>query len=105
MNKEKRKDPRFSCYVPVMCKKGTAFEHSQTTDISAGGAGFISNRLVPVKTKMMVEINLTPASDPVLALGEVCWVRQMAQSENFRIGLKFVEVSSAVRSQLSKCFL
>jgi len=104
-NKEKRRDDRYSCYVPVMCKKGTMFDQSQTTNISSGGAGFVTHRFIPVKTKMMVEISLTPDSEPIMAVGEVMWVQHVANSDNYRIGLKFIEISSPVKSRLEKYFV
>lgn len=102
---EKRKNSRHNCYVPVMCKKGTMFDQSQTIDISSGGAGFVCHRFIPVKTKMMVEISLIPDSEPIMALGEVRWVQHMAHSDNYRIGLKFIEISSPVKSRLEKYFV
>jgi len=103
--KDKRKNPRHNCYVPVMCKKGTMFDHSQTMDISSGGAGFVTPRFIPIKTKMMVEISLTPDSEPIMALGEVMWVTQVPHSDNFRIGLKFIDISTPVKSRLEKYFI
>ena len=51
---------RKECHVPVESKEGTAFDSSQTIDISTGGVGFVSRKKVPINTKMAIEIDLTP---------------------------------------------
>src|SRR6185503_14460851 len=95
---EKRKSPRFECQVPIMTKKGTAFDTSQTVDISQGGVGIISERFIPINTKMAVEIALAPESEPVLTVGRVKWVQKIPQSDQFRIGMVFSKVARDINS-------
>ncbi len=101
---EKRKAKRFICQVPVMCKKGTAFDNSQTIDISKGGVGLVSHKFIPVNTQMILEIALSPNSDPVLALGQVKWVRRIPVSDNYRVGMHFSDIAGVARSQINRVF-
>ncbi len=86
---EKRRAKRYICQVPVECKKGSSFDSSQTFDISKGGLGLISSKPIPRHTKMIVEIAMSPKSDPVLAVGQVKWVRKIPVSNNYRLGMHF----------------
>ena len=101
---EKRKDERFTCFVPVESKKGATFDKTQTVDISKNGIGFISPKPISLDEKIAIEIVLTPESDPVLVQGKVQWVRQLSGSENYRVGLSFADSSTGFRSRLGKYF-
>jgi len=100
----KRKNTRQECLVPVEGKRGSAFGQSRTTDISRGGAGLIVKSPIRVKTRMAIELNLTPESEPVLAIGEVKWVSKIANSEFYRIGISFTEVKTDSKSRLNRYF-
>jgi len=100
--KDKRKYKRYICLVPVEGKEGSSFDTSQTVDISRDGIGFISSRAIPLNEKIVVEIALTPANEPILVLGEIKWVRKLSDVDNYRIGMTFLEVLSGSRLQLSK---
>ena len=103
MNKmNKRKNERFTCYVPVEGKTGTAFESSQTVDISKGGIGFISHKEIPLNKKIAIEIALAPEGESVLVIGQVAWIRQL--SNLYRIGMRFANVISGSQSRLDSYF-
>ena len=101
---EKRKNKRYQCHVPVDSKQGSSFDASQTIDISRDGIGFISPHVIPLNEKIAVEIALTPDSDPVLVLGMVKWVRKITDSDQYRIGMSFLEVLSGSPRRLGKYF-
>ncbi|HOW35279.1 MAG TPA: PilZ domain-containing protein [Candidatus Omnitrophota bacterium] len=101
---DKRKSTRFDCRVPVVCKKGNAFDSSLTLDISRGGVGFLSTKFIPVNTKMPIELALTPDSEPILAVGKVRWVRQLPSSDFYRVGMTFADVASGSCSAIEKAF-
>ena len=101
---EKRRAIRQECMVPIACKKGTMFDNSQTTDISKGGVGLISDKFIPVHTKMIVQIELTPKGEPVLALGQVRWVSHLPHSEGYRVGMAFSEFSTGSQPRLANYF-
>ena len=101
---EKRKNKRYQCHVPVDSKQGSSFDSSQTIDISRDGIGFISPHAIPLHEKIAVEIALTPDSDPVLVLGMVKWVCKITDSDQYRIGMSFLEVLSGSPRRLGKYF-
>ncbi len=101
---EKRKEERHQCLVPVESKKGTLFESSQTIDISKNGMGFISSHHVALQKKIPIEIALTPDSDPVIAMGEVKWVRHVSGSKHYRVGITFTNVLNGSKSRLKNLF-
>ena len=102
---DNRRHGRQLCLVPVESKEGTAFDKVQTIDISRGGIGFLSKQAIPLNEQIAVEIELAPDADPVLVVGRVQWVRKVSDSDNYRIGIKFVDILMAdYRSRLLKHF-
>ena len=99
---DKRRFKRYHCTVPIEGKVNSSFDQTQTVDISRDGIGFISSRIIPLNKKVVVEIALTPDSDPILVLGIVKWVRKISDVEQYRIGMTFLEVLSGSKSRLSK---
>ena len=102
---EKRKAVRYRCRVPVESKKGTIFDKTRAIDISKSGLGLISANSISPAQKIPVEIVLTPEGEGVLVMGEVKWVRQLSDSENYRIGMIFTDLLSGSQSHLDKHFL
>ncbi|MFC1703490.1 PilZ domain-containing protein [Candidatus Omnitrophota bacterium] len=99
-----RSNVRYGCTVPIMCRRGTAFEHGQTRDISENGIGLISQKFIPKNSKLILEIALAPATEPLMALGKVKWVEKMGYSEMYRLGLQFENLSVDTQKRLSKFF-
>jgi len=87
-----------------MCRRGTAFEHSQTRDISENGIGLISQKFIPKNSKLILEIALAPATEPLMALGKVKWVEKVGYSDSYRLGMEFEDLSPGTRSRLSRYF-
>ncbi len=100
----KRNDSRHGCFVPVEGKEGSAFDDTQTVDISRHGIGFVSPHPHEINEKVAIEIQLKPDTEPVLVLGVVKWVRKLSDSDQYRIGLNFAEVLSGSQTRLNKHF-
>ena len=101
--KDKRGNQRRCCLVPVDGKKGTTFANAQTVDISKGGIGLISNRLIPLDKKIGVQLETAPDAEPILVLGKVVWVSKIHDEARYRVGLKFQKVlSSPAQQRLSR---
>lgn len=98
----KRSSQRLACSVPVDGKKGSMYEGLNTVDVSKDGIGFISDKEVALNQKIAIELALSPDEDPVLVLGVVKWVRPIATTEQFRVGLKFEMVLSGSQQGLEK---
>jgi len=84
-----------------MCRRGSLFDNSQTMDISQGGVGLLSPKFIPVKTNMIMEIALNPRQEPVLCVGKVCWVQKSNYSDNYRVGMNFVDISDESKNRLA----
>ncbi|MDO8675667.1 MAG: PilZ domain-containing protein [Candidatus Omnitrophota bacterium] len=102
--KNKRSEDRLDCFVPVEGKAGSAFDQTQTVDISRNGIGFVSSHPHQVNEKVAIEIQLKPNAEPVLVLGVVKWVSKLSDSKNYRIGLNFAEVLSGSPTRLDRYF-
>ena len=101
---ERRAHQRFRTYRPV--RVIPAHRHSLeilTKDLTLGGARCISPSLVPVGTRIHVELLLTAGEPPVRASGQVAWFRMIPESEQFELGLAFEGVSDHDQQRLSHC--
>ncbi|MFH0754558.1 MAG: PilZ domain-containing protein [Candidatus Omnitrophota bacterium] len=99
---DKRKTRRFDCNVPVNGKEDALFSRSKTFDISRDGIGFISDHAIALKERVAIELALKPDTEPVLVIGEVKWVRKLADSEQYRIGLTFADVIDGSREDIDQ---
>jgi len=99
-----RMGSRNNCFVPVESKSDSSFDQTQTVDISCHGIGFISSHPHHVNEKIAVEIQLKPNTQPVLVIGVVKWVRRLANSGQYRIGMNYDEVSSGSQRRLDRYF-
>ena len=100
---EKRQNRRVGCAVPIESKKGSRFDDSHTVDISKGGVGLVSSRPLPIDTTMAIEIDLTAAGNPILAMGQVKWVQQLP-GDGYRIGFSFTDLAAASKNRLERHF-
>jgi c-di-GMP-binding flagellar brake protein YcgR len=77
---------------------------SHTIDLSRTGVGFVSTRFVPINSKLMVELSLSRGENPVLVQGCVKWVEKIPNSQNFRVGMNFSDISTDTQSRIEKYF-
>ena len=99
-----RSEARYNCFVPVEGKNGSEFDRTQTVDISRHGIGFLSPQTVGINQKIALEIVLRPNTEPVMVIGVVKWVRKLADSEQYRVGMVFSDVISGSPTRLDKYF-
>ena len=99
-----RMGPRNNCFVPVESKEGSSFDQTKTVDISSHGIGFISPHAHNINEKIAIEIQLKPNTAPVLVIGIVKWVSRLSNSNQYRIGMNFDEVSTESQRRLDRFF-
>lgn len=99
---ENRQHFRSSCRVPVLCKRGALLENSLTRDISESGIGLLAQKFVPKDTNLIMEISLSPRSEPVLAVGKVKWIRKVGYGDRYRLGMEFTDIAQSSKSRLSE---
>jgi len=85
-----------------MCRRGSLFDNTQTLDISKGGVGLLSPQFIPLDTNMIMEIALSPKTEPVLCVGKVCWVQKSSHSDNYRVGMNFTDVAEDSEGRLEQ---
>lgn len=103
--KNQRRGARYHCRVPVESKRGNAFFASQTIDVSRRGVGIISEKPVPINSRMAIEIILSPDSDEsILAVGKVKWIHKIPNSKNYRVGMILEHSEESQQKKLEDCF-
>ena len=99
---ENRKHSRAGCRVPVLCKRGTLLENSLTKDISQSGIGLLVQKFVPKDTNLILELSLSPKTEPILAVGKVRWIRKVGYGDRYRLGMQFTDISQNSKGKLSE---
>ena len=98
--RNKRKNPRHTCTVPVDGKQGGPFDSSKTVDFSQGGLGLISSRRLPVDKEIAIQLDLSEEGHSALVVGKVQWVNPIAQTNNFRVGVVFKDMLQGSRTNV-----
>ncbi len=102
--KDKRKNTRHGCLVPVEGKQGGPFEDTKTVDFSKNGLGFISHHKVPLNKEIAIQLDLSEEGAPALVVGRVRWINRIEHSENYRVGISFENILSGSKSCLDHYF-
>lgn len=95
MTRERRRNERQSCLVPVESKQGSPFAQTLTIDISRTGIGFISKKKIPVDKTIAVELDLPNQAESALVMGQIKWVSRIPESSFYRVGMLLTEDLSA----------
>ena len=103
-SKDKRKNQRQSCRVPVDGKGGGAFDSICTVDFSKRGLGFISKKKISQNKRIAVQLELTSDDDPVFVIGCVKWAHPIMNSDHYRIGMTFEDLLRGSKTRLDKYF-
>ena len=101
---EKRKNKRYTCFVPVDGKEGGLFDRTKTVDISREGIGFISSQVIPLHKEIAIELDLGEEDEPVFVIGKVKWVNPLSRSSHFRVGIFFENILRGSKSRLNRYF-
>ncbi len=99
---ERRKFIRFP--IPVDVKYGAPVEGieglSISKDVSREGIGFPVNKQMASGTTVELEINIPREFVPIIASGEVAWVKRSSERGDFDAGVKVVKMDPFDRSRL-----
>ena len=98
--RNKRKNPRHICTVPVDGQQGGPFESSKTIDFSQGGLGLISNHRISLNKEIAIQLDLSEEGQSALVVGKIQWVNPIAQTNNFRIGVVFKDMLQGSRTNV-----
>ncbi len=108
---ERRQFRRIRAHSPVEYKflNSDKFKNSVTCDISEGGVSFTVDGPVPIGTHLYFQVQLRKRPQPICATAKVVWANKEPYSQQYRVGLEFIEVGSIssadIRSMIeeSKC--
>ncbi len=103
MAKEQRYQPRVRAYLPVhvQVRDNPRPLQTLTKDLSVEGLRCLSPTPVPVATSLRVQLTLGGGNEPLLLQGRAQWFRSLPYSDQYELGLKFLEVSPATMRRLS----
>ena len=103
MPEERRKSPRGPAYLPVRLhpKGQLRVVETLTKDIGEGGARCVTPAVFPVATEMSVEFSLSPGHEPISLRGRTAWFRTLPESEQYDMGIQFLEVNPKTKIRLS----
>ena len=103
MDQERRSSSRIRAYRPVrLSKPGTPrLVETLTKDLAVGGLRCISSTLFPVSTELTVELILSTGDEPITARGRTIWFQMIPSSEQFDIGIAFLDLPFEHKRRLS----
>ena len=102
METERRVTPRHRAYRPVRLRQpgGIPFVETLTKDLAGGGLRCLTPMPLPVATTLTVEIGIS-AEEPLEVRGRTAWLRLIPHSEQFDLGIAFMEMSPQSKRRLS----
>ena len=103
MGEERRTTARIRTYRPLRLQRSQApgIVETLTKDLAPGGLRCLSSTLVPVATEVDVELVLSRGEEPVIARGRAVWFRMIPESEQFDIGIEFLDLDPQSKRRLS----
>ena len=103
MVEERRSTPRIRAYRPVRLYKPSSphVTETLTKDLGIGGFRCISATLFPVSTELNLDLVLSSGDQPLTTRGKTVWFQSIPQSEQFDLGIAFLELSPQDKRRLS----
>ena len=100
---ERRISPRIQTYLPVRVHQLGTVQVVETLTKNLSSAGFrcLSPTLYPVSTQLRVQLILGSGSETLDLVGRLVWFHMIPQSEQFDLGVTFVENSEHNKRRLS----
>ena len=104
MHPERRASVRVKVYRPVRLYRSAASPQvveTLTKDLGAEGLRCVSPTVVPVATELQVELAYAPGQEPFVTRGKAVWFRSISESEQFDIGVSFIDPPAYNKRRLS----
>ena len=103
MGEERRSAPRIRAYRPVRLQRPNAPQviETLTKDLSIGGLRCVSPTLLPVSTELNLELVLSTGDEPLTVRGRTVWFQILPQSEQFDLGISFLDLPPRTERRLS----
>lgn len=99
---EKRKNKRVTFSSIISMESEDNLYTGVSQDISTGGIFVVTDRLLPLGTKILVEFIIPPHDRKIKICGEVRWLRESNNKSDTDpgMGLQFVDLSEEDRQAL-----
>ena len=103
MGEERRANPRVRAYRPVRLTQRADGRVVETLakDLSLAGMRFLSTTLFPVSTELNLELILSNGESPMNLHAKTAWFNTIPQSEQFDIGVMFMDIPEQDKRRLS----
>lgn len=100
---EHRISSRVRAYHPVRMHQSGAPKviETLTKNLSAGGICCVSPVLLPVSSRLSVDLVLSAGEGPCSINGRLVWFRVIPHSDQFEIGISFEDLSEQNTQRLS----
>ena len=101
---EKRSFDRLQTHLPLsyQYKGGVQKGNTLTRDIGKGGIRFITSEFIPRLTNLILEFHPTPQSEAIKTMGRVVWTQKIRYSEQYNVGVEFVDFPEHRREDILK---
>lgn len=103
--KERRRFPRINVRLPLQFKDVQrpieTYSGTLTKDISEGGVRFISGEFLSIFTRLLLEVSVPSFSRPIKAISKVAWIQKIPRSNQYNVGVKFMDVTEEDKKQLA----
>ncbi len=74
--------------------------HGLGRDISEGGLQVWSNRLFPVKSRLLLEMEAPEIPEGIQAVGSVVWISPTTSQDQWCLGIEFSDVGESARARI-----
>lgn len=100
---ERRASPRVSAYLPVRLHPNHQLKvvETLTKNIGEGGTRCVSPTVFPVSAEVTVEFSLAQGQEPIVLRGRTAWFRLIPDSEQYDLGIAFVDITPKTKTRLS----
>ena len=101
---DRRTSARVRVYRPLQLRQpggGRPLVETLTKDIGTGGFKCLSTILIPVSTEVRVHLMLSTGDEPLEIRGKAAWLREIPESEQFDLGIAFLDLSPQTKRRLS----
>lgn len=97
MNSDKRQFKRVSCEIPSSFRdlddpSSAGLIETCVSNISEGGVAFRTNRFIPVKNRLSVQLNV-PKHRPITVRLQPAWITENTRFGQYEIGARFIDLS------------
>jgi len=87
-------------YKLIDSREEAYFQGALGRDVSESGIRFVTDRFVPLNSRLMMEMCFPPSLKPVKVVARPAWIREIIRQEQFEIGNCFVEISEEDRCRI-----